>query len=527
MKSKLIIGLPSTKTNRQGLVWRSSWVSHYESPWGVLEKFKYANGASVREILELLGTEQVKALKTTNYSNRNRDLVHLSGLCNDECNKILGFPLKEENKKNISLIVGFLSRNLNVVDQYLREYVTFCPICIQDGFHCLFHQWKLIQICPYHLTPLTSHCPKCERQIPYKLSDNEMRSPFTCICGYSYIHEDTLYQFSNRWTNPTQRKIHLENLEKWLTLNDEQRAHLGSIHFHLDVANENLDSLLNRLLFVLGTAKNECVQHRVVTSAKYVENLPDMLDVEAKITSEATLHRVQFQKFVEEVYSSSYATLKSITRHFRKTIFMKHRTCIRRMVKLDKTGEICPYAYAYVAWQKNLYDFKNYWQVDRRYYPARWYKDRIEFASKQDMHYLDQLFYDLKNIDSVMQIPDAKVTTTKWVFNRIMSLLAINHLNNWLRIATKNVREGYLQWYAPHNYEDMPFYILQFNKNEHNLLKFYWWPETNPEKIELKCPFDTTRKKRNYRYETVICGETPMQAAMRKFDYSFSKNKSE
>ncbi|WP_448792514.1 hypothetical protein [Brevibacillus agri] len=388
-----------------------------------------------------------------------------------------------------------------------------------------FSSMKLIQVCPYHLVPLISHCPKCERHIPYLLSDKEMKSPFTCICGYSFIHVDTLFQYFDKWRSTSRRNIQLENLKKWLSLSDNQREQLGSIHFHPDAADENMDSLLDRLLLVLGSAKNESVQHKVVSSAKYMENLSEMLDREEKIAGENYYRQIQIRKFVEVVYSASYVTLKSITRHFRKTIFMKHRTCIRRMVKMDKTGAICPYAYIYVAWQKNIYDYKNYWQVDRRYHPDRWYKDRIEFASKQDMHYLEQLFFDWQNIHYVTQIPNAKASSTKRVFNRVMGVLVMNHLKNWLRIANKNVREGHLDWYAPFDYEGMPFYIIQFNKMTHDPLKFFWWPDSIQEKIELTCPFDTTKKRRNYRYETVTYGETPMQAAMRKFNDSFSNNK--
>lgn len=493
LKSKLILDFPTRELTEQGLVWRNSWISKYESPWGILEKFKYANDATDRDILELLGTDHVKKLKTKNYSNRNRDLVHLTGICNEECNKTLGFPLKEEHLNNLGLLVGFISLDLNNINNYLRGEVTICPLCIQEGFHSLFHQWKLIQVCPYHLVPLIPHCPNCKRGIPYLLSDKEMKAPFTCLCGYTFIKNNTIFQYFARWDNNIKRSIHLSALKRWLSLNDKQREQLKWIHFHPDSAEENMDSLLNRLLLVIESSKNNCTQLKVVRSASYLDSLFELAEEEEE---QARYHyqEIQFRRFLDEVYSSSYAILKSVTRQFRKTIFMKHRTCIRRLVKLDKTSEVCPYAYAYVAWQKNIYDYQNYWQVDRRYYPDRWYRNRIEFASKQDMRYLQQLFFDWQKIDYVMKIPNAKSSTTKWVFNRIMSMLVINHLKNWLRIAQENVREGNLSWYAPFEYERIPFYIIQFNKFKNEPLKFYWWPESTQETIELTCPFDTKKK---------------------------------
>lgn len=64
----------------------------------------------------------------------------------------IDYDLNVHQKKNIvSLIHGIYLRPENL----FRKNVTICEICQTRYFHSIFHQYKLIQYCPFHKIPLT------------------------------------------------------------------------------------------------------------------------------------------------------------------------------------------------------------------------------------------------------------------------------------------------------------------------------------------------------------------------------------
>ncbi|MGR5863220.1 hypothetical protein ACT7CY_27495 [Bacillus pacificus] len=38
--------------------WSTEWIQKYESPWGIIEKFKYANAINGNIVLKLIGNEK-------------------------------------------------------------------------------------------------------------------------------------------------------------------------------------------------------------------------------------------------------------------------------------------------------------------------------------------------------------------------------------------------------------------------------------------------------------------------------------
>jgi hypothetical protein len=46
--------------------WNLDWISPFESPWGIFEKFKFANHARVKDILRYFSSEYVQSLKVIN-----------------------------------------------------------------------------------------------------------------------------------------------------------------------------------------------------------------------------------------------------------------------------------------------------------------------------------------------------------------------------------------------------------------------------------------------------------------------------
>lgn len=61
--------------------WSSNWIQDYESPWGILEKFIWANAVEANIILELIGNENVTQLKNiSNAGNGHRSLIYFDSV---------------------------------------------------------------------------------------------------------------------------------------------------------------------------------------------------------------------------------------------------------------------------------------------------------------------------------------------------------------------------------------------------------------------------------------------------------------
>lgn len=61
--------------------WSADWIQKYESPWGIIEKFKYANAVDGNTVLNLIANDDVRKLKgISNTGRRHRELIHLRGI---------------------------------------------------------------------------------------------------------------------------------------------------------------------------------------------------------------------------------------------------------------------------------------------------------------------------------------------------------------------------------------------------------------------------------------------------------------
>lgn len=166
--------------------WNRDWIWPYESPWGVIEKFKFANSAQDKDILEVLGTINVRNKTKKFYTYQDRNLVSLQGFDEDKLTQILGVNIKKIFKNNLDILIGVMPR-FDKNDFYFRKYLSICPECIKYGYHSIFHQMVFVTECPFHSFKLVNECPECRRSIVYQLSDKYTSSPFVCLCGYSYI----------------------------------------------------------------------------------------------------------------------------------------------------------------------------------------------------------------------------------------------------------------------------------------------------------------------------------------------------
>lgn len=123
----------------KGYIWRKKWCWPYESAWGILEKFKYANALdnSVFDMLFNLKVSPVTFMFVKElgiYRNAQLDYKLFYS--------VLGVPNNHFTHLNV-----FLGNQPKVI---FRQDLYYCPKCIELGYHSYWHQISLITRCPFH-----------------------------------------------------------------------------------------------------------------------------------------------------------------------------------------------------------------------------------------------------------------------------------------------------------------------------------------------------------------------------------------
>jgi hypothetical protein len=130
--------------------WSADWIQDYESPWGILEKFMWANAIDGNTILELIGNKNVKQLKKiSNAGSRHRSLVYFSSIDSNMSQKIIGMDLKEYHDNLVEKLIHIIP-NIKYVNNYFHSNLSYCPICLRKGYHSILHQLKIFDFCAFH-----------------------------------------------------------------------------------------------------------------------------------------------------------------------------------------------------------------------------------------------------------------------------------------------------------------------------------------------------------------------------------------
>lgn len=358
------------------------------------------------------------------------------------------------------------------------------------GFHSIFHQFKLLQKCPYHQILLQRECPSCKTTIPFEISDSYTQSPFKCRCGEHLLDQTLEKSLDPNWRSVPLEQLISTDLKIWLNLNQEQVKKIKNIYVPLSLNLEKCPEYLNCILSVVKPDSFTMNNHRVVKSAPYIRHLSGKEEKEdAKLKA-----FIREYNFHDEIYNSSLKTVNSIISHVRKTILHNHRICIERL-RTSREGEsVCPYATAYDHWIRFIYGYEDDFFV-RWPTPYRKYPTDLEFASKQDNYYLTELYNTLSH--SEHDIRKENRATIKWIFNRLLSHLTMNNFRCWLSVSPElakiNPRYRNIPYYRIIKSFYFSFYVLVIPENKNEPLEFHWWNDNDSVQTEkimnLKCPF--------------------------------------
>lgn len=350
--------------NQNNYTWENDWIiSDYESPWGILEKFKYTNLIKSNEIITTFGIKELRDRHGNYWYKNERDLIELRSFDDDRFKSILGVDIIKLNKRNKSKLIDIFSGGVNV---YIRNIVYYCPICINFGYHSILHQISYLKFCPYHNCELIHECPKCYIEIPYYVNDSWCRRPFVCKCGYSLFKGDSDYSFTKRWLQAKNFKIKFNDLKKILNLDKAQKEFLRNTFF----LNELLPSKYNLLPYLLSLLNNkDNIKNYKHYSIKY--SSPNMNCYDLKTLK---YKNDNFNIFLSDFHNALIKNFKLVVKVIIKRIYITlkaHKKCISKLI-YGKYDSVCPYAYAYLMWRREIEEIKYFSKIKKSILSSLW-----------------------------------------------------------------------------------------------------------------------------------------------------------
>lgn len=142
-------------------IWKINWVYPYESLWSIIEKFKYVN---------VITNKELKTIFDYTPNNTSPQI----------CKKFYIYRHNKFNEEKISNYFDLGSEHFapldilsnNKIGAYLNEELHYCPDCMKIGYHSYFHQFKFMTKCIFHNTLLIKAVD--DQSIPalYKLSSS-------------------------------------------------------------------------------------------------------------------------------------------------------------------------------------------------------------------------------------------------------------------------------------------------------------------------------------------------------------------
>ncbi|MDQ0914663.1 hypothetical protein [Paenibacillus sp. V4I5] len=307
--------------------WRNEWIHPFESMWSIFEKFKFANQVNSIEILCEFGTERVKNLKVLDGSEI-RNLYSMEGFDINLLTKAFTFNVIEHNTYSLETIVDVLKRKYFGYECFFHDTFVYCQICMSEGHHSLFHQFKLLRKCPFHMCELIYNCPNCKNKIRYMLLRDKELKPFMCICGH------LLFRRSVGWINlwSTKRIINDPLLLEWLNHSNRGRR----LYFYENKIWENIRGL------------EMCLE---VLEKSYIAE-------ESNRNLNTRINKVEYGwELNDKLYALVIDVFKSIDRHIKKSLKSEHKYCLNKTRKYFYNRNVeknCECSVAYMTWRNTL-----------------------------------------------------------------------------------------------------------------------------------------------------------------------------
>jgi len=461
--------------------WRKEWINRFESLWSVFEKFKYANSISEKEVYEIFSIRDQHGSIRKYQSKENKTYLSMEGVDGNALLKILGVDIKQRNLNDIEAITYVIANHSNInINDFYSNKLRFCPECIKNGYHSIFHQALLFDECFMHEgTKLISKCPNCLSHLEYEFNSKNNKLGFQCqYCSSFYLESSNIIDIFERWD---MNEIELKNrFKKWVDLNRKyQKQNLSNTLFcfkpeniedYYDYYHKFIHSDMLYNIFSLVEKKQRDHQYRSIKSINRIRNSKDNYVV---------------KDFEIDIYKTYKAIFKSIARRIRKGIKqidnkikilqMSKMTFYYSDNKLEKYLGRTPFipnidlpTYAYLMWRMDIEGLSEYTKVHKRNKYGRFTYNAEEFyINIQSTEIYNYIIYEL-----IRRLPDEKHTINyKCIIEHIIANLLLFHYKNWLDVA-ENIKSSEITMKEKIPYV-LPFFLVNKSVEYPNETKIY------------------------------------------------------
>lgn len=429
------------------LAWDNTFLQEYESYWCTIEKVKYSNSITGKELLKLIRCK-----------GDNVPLYFKHFLLNQkELLEQLELDLEDKHKKWLANLLGTLADEDEAI-KYFYPYLKYCPLCIKQGYHSFIHQLNFIHYCPIHNIPLKNSCPCCNKPIVIDIRYTGNLKAFTCTCNYTLIDEMSPKKTLKMW------KLLKEYQDIYTTFNTKLPNHLWRLYFYIEytqnvfIPSDNHASIL--INYILSNNLNG---HCVVTEI-------DTRNIKKTMPT----FENEFYRYLAQLYMNSYKAIAKQIRRRHKEInryinwIKKNKLGILYEVKSNRSrnmkySAIC---YAYTMWMKDIEGISKLDYLHSKDYPI----SRISAALLES-----KLFTYLINEVNLYLKSSSKPNLIQYLIGleHIITKMMYKHYKNWLEYA---LEKGNLQgnspfdWFKKIEYK-LPMFLIGFHDT--NRLKIY------------------------------------------------------
>ncbi|WP_413380838.1 hypothetical protein [Alkalihalobacillus sp. 1P02AB] len=473
--------------NKKQYTWSNNWIQPYESPWGILEKFMWANVINGNSVLALIGNEKIQQLKNISRASiHQRDLINFSSIDSKLSQKIIGIDLKKYHNKLTDKTLHLIP-NIDHERSYFHSYIAYCPLCLSKGYHSILHQIKLFDHCAFHPSQiLLDRCVKCDQLMPEYLINRGNQPAFHCACGHNFLNSNISLIFFS-W----QKHLKIKNriISAWLKLprNEVHKYHIiypfdnYNISFEVDKKETDYLRLIPKLLI---NAFNEDILNNEVIkiSSKvdifkiknnyqqlkdnYIDAFPTLFPL-YNFTKKDRIDSVFF-----EIYKQTRIIYKAITRFILQKVIKDHSKCVKIFNKARQAGDLCPHAYAFILWKMECEGIDAFWKI--RYFSKTSKNHEFKCMNKKFSIFLQGTF--ISHLEEILNpfgrkngfnIMECNISGIKYIVDKIISHLLIERYVKWLELVQD-----------PEKYKNpddsIPMYIAKIPQNLNGEVSFHF-----------------------------------------------------
>jgi hypothetical protein len=155
-------------------------------------------GESLYSVLSRLGSRnaltvaQLKAVCGDKSSARNNvpSLIGIQWTNRQHFKLVTGWEMPSDNQMLATCLAP------DFIELFFEQNLWFCPLCLGEGYHSIWHQFFAVKHCPIHNCALLNKCVCCNKLLPkLELSRNIFLAPYQCcacgqpLCGVNPCNE--------------------------------------------------------------------------------------------------------------------------------------------------------------------------------------------------------------------------------------------------------------------------------------------------------------------------------------------------